>query len=219
MNNKMYYVKKNDKSVTVLLKEVKASNYKYLAEQYINGDKTSQFGALDLPMEFLEVKEMTQEILTAFDELGFKGVSPAKLIELNDTEKYPTFRFKKDKDNQPTNIVQVAINHKGNSKKEFFYFCKGKDESGKMQFEPFLDTTIIGRHLWNVELELRPYTDKSGDNTFYAICHRIVWAKKRDDLVEYCNDGAFAEFFGDDANIPIIEPLASVKKVDEPLGF
>lgn len=219
MNNKMYYVKKNDKSVTVLLKEVKASNYKYLVEQYSNGDRVSQFGALDLPMEFLEVKEMTQEILTAFDELGFKGVSPAKLIELNDTEKYPIFRFKKDKDNQPTNIVQVAINHKGNSKKEFFYFCKGKDENGKLKFEPFLDTTIIGRHLWNVELELRPYIGKNDDNTFYAICHRIVWAKKRDDLVEYCNAEAFAEFFGSDANIPTIEPLASVKKVDEPLGF
>lgn len=215
----MYYVKKNDKSVTVLLKEVKASNYKYLVEQYSNGDRVSQFGALDLPMEFLEVKEMTQEILTAFDELGFKGVSPAKLIELNDTEKYPIFRFKKDKDNQPTNIVQVAINHKGNSKKEFFYFYKGKDENGKTQFEPFLDTTIIGQHLWNVELELRPYIGKNDDNTFYAICHRIVWAKKRDDLVENCNDGAFAEFFGGDANIPTIKNLASVKKVDEPLGF
>ena len=217
-NNKMYYVKKNGKSVTVLLKDVNMTNSKYLVEQYKNGDQVSQFGAGELLIGFREVKEMTTEIIKCCDELGFKGINPAKIIELNEEEKYPIFKFKRDKNNQATNIMQVTINHRGDNKKEFFKVLVGQDDNGQMIFEPYKNTDDIWRNLWNVELEIRPYVDRSGNSTFFTICHRIVYAKQRDNLMNSGNDCAFAEFFGGKANVPTDEK-ASVIPTNETIDF
>lgn len=212
INNNYEIIKDGkNKSVRLLLKNTKVGSTKYLLTQYVDTttNNKTQFGSMCLNMNYTEIKDMVEKIIEVLKEFDFR-VSPAQLLDLGVPNTYPLIRFKKGKDGNKTNVLELSINNKGAYRD---FFVQALEEEGVIKFKPISeeDKSQMYAYAWDIEVEIKPFTSRTNETMVYVIVHRIVKGEKVERKEE---STAFAEFFKTKTR-----PMSTVSKVDENIDF